>query len=44
MSASQSTGLDYETGERVPNSGDLIRRGLRKTIQLTTRLKVREWF
>lgn len=37
-------GLDYEAGEGVPNSGGLIRRGLRKTIQLTTRLKAREWF
>lgn len=37
-------GLDYEDGEGVPNSGGLIRRGLRKTIQLTTRLKAREWF
>ena len=37
-------GLDYEDGEGVPNAGGLIRRGLRKTIQLTTRLKAREWF
>lgn len=37
-------GLDYEDGEGVPNSGGLIRRGLRKTIQLTTRMKAREWF
>lgn len=37
-------GLDYEDGEGVPNSGGLIRRGLRKTIQLTVRLKAREWF
>ncbi len=37
-------GLDYEDGEGVPNSGGLIREGIRKTIQLTTRLKAREWF
>lgn len=37
-------GLDYEDGEGVPNSGGLIRRGLRKSIQLTARLKAREWF
>ncbi|MEF8871800.1 MAG: hypothetical protein V5A41_09245 [Haloarculaceae archaeon] len=37
-------GLDYDDGEGIPNSGGLIRRGLRKTIQLTTRLKAREWF
>jgi coenzyme F420-0:L-glutamate ligase/coenzyme F420-1:gamma-L-glutamate ligase len=37
-------GLDYEDGEGVPNAGGLVRRGLRKTIQLTTRLKAREWF
>lgn len=37
-------GLDYEDGEGVPNAGGLIRRGLRKTIQLTTHLKAREWF
>ncbi|QSG10251.1 coenzyme F420-0:L-glutamate ligase [Halapricum desulfuricans] len=37
-------GLEYESGEGVPNSGGLIRRGLRKTIQLTTQLKAREWF
>ncbi|MEF8827242.1 MAG: coenzyme F420-0:L-glutamate ligase [Halapricum sp.] len=36
-------GLDYEDGEGIPNSGGLIRRGLRKTIQLTARLKAREW-
>jgi coenzyme F420-0:L-glutamate ligase/coenzyme F420-1:gamma-L-glutamate ligase len=37
-------GLEYEDGEGVPNSGGLIRKGLRKTIQLTARLKAREWF
>lgn len=37
-------GLDYDEGEGVPNSGGLNRRGLRKTIRLTTRLKAREWF
>ena len=37
-------GLDYDDGEGVPNAGGLVRRGLRKTIQLTTRLKAREWF
>jgi F420-0:gamma-glutamyl ligase len=37
-------GLDYDDGEGVPNSGGLIRRGLRKTVQLTARLKAREWF
>lgn len=37
-------GLDYEDGEGVPNSGGLVRRGLRKSIQLTARLKAREWF
>lgn len=36
-------GLEYEVGEGVPNSGGLIRRGLRKTVQLTARLKAREW-
>lgn len=36
-------GLEYEDGEGVPNSGGLIRRGLRKTVQLTVRLKAREW-
>lgn len=28
-------GLDYEDGEGIPNSGGLVRRGLRKTIRLT---------
>lgn len=37
-------GLDYERGEGVPNAGGLVRRGLRKTIQLTTRMKARELF
>ena len=37
-------GLEYEDGEGIPNAGGLIRRGLRKTIQLTARLKAREWF
>jgi coenzyme F420-0:L-glutamate ligase/coenzyme F420-1:gamma-L-glutamate ligase len=37
-------GLEHEHGEGVPNSGGLIRRGLWKSIQLTTRLKAREWF
>lgn len=37
-------GLDYEDGEGVPNSGGLVRGGLRKSIQLTARLKAREWF
>ena len=37
-------GLEYADGEGVPNSGGLIRRGLRKTVQLTARLKAREWF
>jgi coenzyme F420-0:L-glutamate ligase/coenzyme F420-1:gamma-L-glutamate ligase len=37
-------GLEYGDGEGVPNSGGLIRRGLRKTIQMTVRLKAREWF
>jgi len=37
-------GLEYDEGEGVPNSGGLIRRGLRKTIQMTVRLKAREWF
>jgi len=36
-------GLDYEDGEGVPNSGGLIRRGLRRTVELTARLKAREW-
>lgn len=36
-------GLDYEDGEGIPNSGGLVRRGLRKTVQLTARLKAREW-
>lgn len=36
-------GLEYDDGEGVPNAGGLIRRGLRKTIQLTVRLKAREW-
>ncbi|QSG14701.1 F(420)-0:gamma-glutamyl ligase, F420 coenzyme biosynthesis enzyme [Halapricum desulfuricans] len=37
-------GLEYEDGEGVPNSGGVVRRGLRKSIQLTARLKAREWF
>ncbi|OYR90822.1 F420-dependent oxidoreductase [Halorubrum sp. E3] len=37
-------GLEYEDGEGVPNSGGIVRRGLRKSIQLTVRLKAREWF
>lgn len=37
-------GLDYEDGEGVPNAGGVVRQALRKTIQLTTRLKAREWF
>ncbi|MFW5949459.1 MAG: coenzyme F420-0:L-glutamate ligase [Halolamina sp.] len=37
-------GLEYDDGEGVPNSGGLIRRGLRKTIHMTVRLKAREWF
>ncbi|MFW5919263.1 MAG: coenzyme F420-0:L-glutamate ligase [archaeon] len=37
-------GLEYDDGEGIPNAGGLIRRGLRKTIQLTARLKAREWF
>lgn len=36
-------GLEYEDGEGVPNSGGIVRRGLRKSIQLTARLKTREW-
>lgn len=36
-------GLEYEDGEGIPNSGGLIRRGIRKTVQLTARLKAREW-
>jgi coenzyme F420-0:L-glutamate ligase/coenzyme F420-1:gamma-L-glutamate ligase len=36
-------GLEYDDGEGVPNSGGLIRRGLRKTVQMTARLKAREW-
>jgi len=36
-------GLEYEDGEGTPNSGGLIRRGIRKTVQLTARLKAREW-
>jgi len=36
-------GLDYEDGEGIPNSGGLVRRGLRKSIELTARLKAREW-
>jgi coenzyme F420-0:L-glutamate ligase/coenzyme F420-1:gamma-L-glutamate ligase len=37
-------GLEYDDGEGIPNAGGVIRRGLRKTIQLTARLKAREWF
>jgi coenzyme F420-0:L-glutamate ligase/coenzyme F420-1:gamma-L-glutamate ligase len=37
-------GLEYEDGEGVPNSGGIVRRGLRKSIELTARLKAREWF
>ncbi|KZX49939.1 F420-dependent oxidoreductase [Haloarcula sp. CBA1122] len=37
-------GLEYEDGEGVPNSGGVVRRGLRKSVQLTARLKAREWF
>ncbi len=36
-------GLEYEDGERVPNSSGLIRRGLRKAVALTARMKAREW-
>jgi coenzyme F420-0:L-glutamate ligase/coenzyme F420-1:gamma-L-glutamate ligase len=37
-------GLAYEDGEGVPNAGGVVRRGLRKSIRLTARLKAREWF
>ncbi|GGN09927.1 coenzyme F420-0:L-glutamate ligase [Halarchaeum nitratireducens] len=37
-------GLEYEDGEGVPNSSGIVRRGLRKSIELTARLKAREWF
>ena len=37
-------GLEYDDGEGVPNSSGVVRRGLRKSIQLTARLKAREWF
>ena len=37
-------GLEYEDGEGVPNSGGIVRQGLRKSIELTARLKAREWF
>lgn len=36
-------GLEYDDGEGVPNAGGLVRRGLRRAIQLTARLKAREW-
>lgn len=36
-------GLEYDDGEGVPNSSGVLRRGLRKSIQLTARLKAREW-
>lgn len=36
-------GLDYESGEGLPSAAGTFRRGLRKTLQLTARLKVREW-
>lgn len=36
-------GLEYADGEGVPNAGGLIRRGIRKTIEMTARLKAREW-
>ncbi|EMA23314.1 MULTISPECIES: F420-dependent oxidoreductase [Haloarcula] len=35
-------GVEYEDG--VPNSDGVVRRGLRKSVQLTARLKAREWF
>lgn len=37
-------GLEYEDGEGVPNASGVVRRGLRKSIELTARLKAREWF
>ena len=37
-------GLEYKDGEGVPNSSGIVRRGLRKSIELTARLKAREWF
>jgi coenzyme F420-0:L-glutamate ligase/coenzyme F420-1:gamma-L-glutamate ligase len=37
-------GLEYEDGRGVPNSSGIVRRGLRKSIELTARLKAREWF
>jgi coenzyme F420-0:L-glutamate ligase/coenzyme F420-1:gamma-L-glutamate ligase len=37
-------GLEYDDGAGVPNSSGVVRRGLRKSIQLTARLKAREWF
>ena len=37
-------GLEYEDGEGVPNSSGIVRRGLRKNIELTARFKAREWF
>jgi coenzyme F420-0:L-glutamate ligase/coenzyme F420-1:gamma-L-glutamate ligase len=35
-------GLEYEDGDGVPNSGGIGRRGLRKSIELTARVKTRE--
>ena len=37
-------GLEYDDGEGVPDAGGIVRRGLRKSIQLTAHLKAREWF
>ena len=37
-------GLEYDEGEGTPNTGGLLRRGIRKTIALTTKLKARERF
>ncbi len=37
-------GLTYDEGEGVPNTGGLLRRGIRKSIALTTKLKARERF
>nr|WP_277613497.1 coenzyme F420-0:L-glutamate ligase [Natrinema hispanicum] len=34
-------GLEYEDGEGVPNSSGIVRRGLRKSIELTARFKAR---
>ncbi|MGM0371058.1 MAG: coenzyme F420-0:L-glutamate ligase [Halobacteriota archaeon] len=37
-------GLDYESGEGRASSAGLLRAGVKKSLELTARIKAREWF